>query len=146
MRTTIELTDIVKSVYTQLTTRYGVRSAVSAGILLLSKLSSQEREDAVDEANGVPGKHIEIHTKPTQEDMDRILDSVRELAEMEGLHLKYLYPKEEPVNESWKIIKKILADAKGGIRILSPEEQKIMEELRKAVGPEPAETVKKKAK
>ena len=52
-RTTIEISDSVRDIYEKLKKRYNIRSVVSAGVLLLSRLSPEEREKVIDEANGL---------------------------------------------------------------------------------------------
>jgi len=52
LRTTIEIAEVARKAYLQMIKRYGIRSAVSAGILLLSKLTPKEREKIIDSING----------------------------------------------------------------------------------------------
>ena len=52
IRTTIEISEVARSAYLKMIKRYGIRSAVSAGIILLSKLSPKEREKIIDLING----------------------------------------------------------------------------------------------
>lgn len=52
IRTTIEISEVARSAYLKMIKRYGIRSAVSAGIILLAKLSPKEREKIIDLING----------------------------------------------------------------------------------------------
>jgi len=53
LKTTIQITDVARTAYLRLTGRYSGKLAVSAGLLLLDRLDSQERERIIDEANGI---------------------------------------------------------------------------------------------
>jgi len=52
IRTTIEISEVARSAYLKMIKRYGIRSAVSAGVMLLAKLSAKEREKIIDLING----------------------------------------------------------------------------------------------
>jgi len=52
IRTTIEISEVARSAYLKMIKRYGIRSAVSAGVILLAKLSPKEREKIIDLING----------------------------------------------------------------------------------------------
>ena len=52
IRTTIEISEVARSAYLKMIKRYGIRSAVSAGIVLLEKLTPKEREKIIDMING----------------------------------------------------------------------------------------------
>ncbi len=53
------------SAYRRMVKRYGVKAAASAGFLLLDKLDASTREHAVDEANGIHGKPLEVYASDT---------------------------------------------------------------------------------
>lgn len=48
-RTTIEIAEAAKAAFQRMIARYGIRLSVSAGIILLDKLSPQDREAVIDE-------------------------------------------------------------------------------------------------
>ena len=48
-RTSIEIAHEIRAVYDRLTRRYGIRNAISAGLLLLDRLTPAEREKVIDE-------------------------------------------------------------------------------------------------
>ena len=52
IRTSVDLTEFVQPIKERLAPIYGLKGILSAGILVFSKLSAEEREKAVIEANG----------------------------------------------------------------------------------------------
>ena len=52
-RTTVEVTEAANNAYQRMVNRYGVRSAISAALLLLDEQTPAERERLIDKANGI---------------------------------------------------------------------------------------------
>jgi len=66
MRTTIHITEKARTAYIRMIRRYGIRAAVSAGIILLDRLTPEERENIIDEANSI--SPLDSAKKAAQED------------------------------------------------------------------------------
>lgn len=117
-KTSFEFPEIIEPFLDRLEACYGLKNVISGGILALSRLPADEREMIIAEAT----QEAKNETEATQTDPpQRLHDTIAMLKEMADIE------KQQP----------------GTIyRVLSPEEQKIVDDFRMAVKSKP----KKKAK
>ena len=75
IRTSVDLTEFVQPIKECLTPIYGLKSILSAGILVFSKLPAEDREKAIAEANGA--KNVEpliIYSQKTKAERDKEIE------------------------------------------------------------------------
>ena len=53
LKTSIHITETARPDYDKMAARYSAKLSVSAGIMLLARLKAEDREDIIDEANGI---------------------------------------------------------------------------------------------
>lgn len=63
-KSSIEFTEPVKSILKTLTIRDSQKNVVSAGIVAFSKLTPDQRDKAIAEANGIDGQQLEFEKVP----------------------------------------------------------------------------------
>ena len=106
-KTTVDLTEIAQSIKKGLMPIFGLKNVLSAGLLLFSKLSAEQQKHAIAEANG-----LQVESEPTEKKtLQGALDMIKEMVEVE---------KQQP----------------GTIfRVLTTEEQSVINEFRKLIEP-----------
>ena len=123
IKTTVEVEEPFIDGYLRLTKRYGVKTVVAAGVVLLDQLEPEERERVIDEvtSTGVSGQEEEgtvpitvLHIeRKKRQFFERIVESVTESADLPS-----------PLKQ------KIQEDLKEGRRELSQQIQNIRQDKR----------------
>lgn len=86
-RTKMLLTEHAQPLAEQLERLYSLKSILSAGVVVLSKLSPEDREKAVAEANGVAGEKLDIYSDASKQELDEIWANMLRIARKVGVRL-----------------------------------------------------------
>jgi len=131
-KTTVDLTEVAKKIKAELAPKYGLRGTLSAGLVALSKLSADDRERAVAEAKGIEAEPPGVgkqSAQPTQDEIDRLWRSIKELADKLDVQLET----RPAVSAAADAVKYATVHYK----LLSKEDKEAVDELRRILGPKP---------
>jgi len=119
-RTTVDLTEKGQKVKDLLCPVYGLKNILSASLVLFSKLSAEEREQVIAEANGVILEPEKAGAGAQKEALQNAVKVIKEMTEVERQQPGTIY------------------------RVLTHDEQQVIDDFRKAIEPHPKKTSKRK--
>ena len=162
-RTTVELSSYANSIKDSFMPVFGLRNILSAGVVAFNKLSSNDQNNLIAEANDKPSPDLDFYSdrKKLIQLKELILECLsgadqcavdfREFAneaqniigapEAPAVSIWAVNPKTIPSNNGLKIrvINDIITKQSARLKVLSPEESKLVQQLREALGPEPTQ-------